>query len=78
MVSEDTKNLREVEDAGRITVAHHRSQAVHIEEGFLLDRRDSYGNRCYFEKNKKTINENDMRKKQRYNNLGIVVERERI
>ncbi len=52
MVSEDIKNLREVEDAGRIIIVYYCSQAIYIEEGFLLDRKNSCRNRYHFERDK--------------------------
>ncbi len=78
VISKDIENLRKVEDVGRIAVIYHCSQIIYIKEGFLLDRRDSHKNRYYFEKNKKTIKKNNIKKRQRYNNLGIIVKRERI
>jgi len=50
VVSEDIENFQKIEDTGRIAVVYHCSQTVYIEEGFLLDRRDLYKNRYYFEK----------------------------
>ncbi len=76
IVSENIKNLRKIEDISRIIVIYHYSQAIYIEKGFFLDKRDSYKNRCYFEKDKETIKENNTKK--RYNNFNIVIEREQI
>ncbi len=63
VVSEDIENLRKIEDAGRITVVYYCSQTMYIEEGFLLDRRNSYGDQYYFERDRETIKENDTRKR---------------
>ena len=76
VISKNIKNLRKVEDIGRVTVVYHCLQIIYIKEDFLLDRRDLYRNRYYFERNKETIKKNDIRKRQRRSNLGIVVEKE--
>ncbi len=78
IVSKNIENLRKVEDIGRITVVYHRSQAIYIEEGFFLDKKDLYKNRYYFERNKETIKENDAKKRERCNNLGVVIKKEQI
>ncbi len=78
VVSNDIENLRKIEDAGQIIVVHHCSQTIYIKEGFLLDRRDLYRDRCHFERNNETMKENDIRKRQKCNNLDVVVEKERI
>ena len=63
VVSKDIKNLWEVENIGRIIVIYHHLQTIYIEEGFLLDRRNSYKDQCHFEKDSETMKENDMRKR---------------
>ncbi len=78
MVSEDIENLRKIENIGRITVIHHCSQTMRIEKGFFLDKRDLYKNRYHFEKDKEKIKKNNMRKRQRRNNFGVVVKKEQI
>ncbi len=63
IVSEDIKNLREVEDTGRITIVYHRSQVIYIEKGFFLNRRNLYKNWYYFERKIKTMKKNDAKKR---------------
>jgi len=76
VISEDIKNLRKIENTGRIIVIYHCSQAIYIEEGFLLDRRDSYKNRYHFEKDRETIKENDTKERDKDITILILLLRE--
>ncbi len=38
---------------------------MYIKEGFFLDKKNSYKNRYYFERNRKTINKSDIKKRDR-------------
>ena len=63
IVSEDIKNFREVEDTGRITVVYYCSQTMYIKKGFLLDKKDLYKDRYYFERDNKTMKESNTQKR---------------